>query len=147
MSRPYSLIFITAILFGFLGANGFAKTLNEDWLDKKPADVLVGTDISSIKGFTIGENISSGIYSAEIGGARIKLIVEKKSGRLELLRSYEEPGMLPVNKSYSFKYKSSTIVDEQSISILVTKTGLLVLETKPENDGIPSDIWIFYKKK
>lgn len=109
-------------------------------------DVLTGTEISDTSKFTPSSKLSER-YQADMGGATLNLDIEKTDNGFRLTRSYQEPGMASKLKSYASVCIKNNIILHHGLTGRIVKSGLLLIENQPENEFIPSDLWIHYKTK
>ena len=111
-----------------------------------PKSVIVGTDIVNIESFQSSNNMLFKSYSAEMGGAILTLSVISDSKGTHIERLFQEPSE-PIHK---IVYKSVCIDDDTIIAEnLIAKRvmdGVLILEKKPNVNGIPVDLWVFYRE-
>ncbi len=110
-----------------------------------PKTVLVGTDIVNIASFKKSSQTLNDNYSAEMGGATSNIQISRTANHTLITRTYREPGNLGNIRRYS----PSCIVNEFFSAInlkgKLVKGGLLLLEEKPDVEGIPDNFWVFYK--
>jgi hypothetical protein len=136
------LMFVTACNSSGYSREDVCKvdTLVESTLPKL---VIVGTDVVNIESFQSSNNMLVKSYSAEMGGAILTLSVISDSKGTHIERLFQEPG----ESIHKIVYKSvciyhDTIIAENFIGKMVS-SGVLILEKKPNIDGIPVDLWFF----
>lgn len=112
-----------------------------------PTEVLFGTNIVDISSFKNSLPALKNEYAAEMGGAELAIYVTQKGNGITFKRTFQEPGG-PVDVR---EYSPVCIVDYRlsaaNLKGKFVKDGLLILEEKPNIDGIPDNLWIFYKSK
>jgi len=112
-----------------------------------PQNVLIGTDVQPINEYKSLGRINTGHYFAEMGGATLKLVIKNDPDQFKITRIFQEAGRSEEIKNYKFEGQGNQAINNSDISLILTKKGLLVLEKKPDNFGIPTDLWIMYSVK
>ncbi len=111
-----------------------------------PTLALVGTDVINIELFQSSKKGLAKSYFTELGGATLTFSVSSNLNTTNIKRTFQEPG----EPAHSHVYKSVCIYNDtiQAKNFIgkVVDGGVLVLETKPNVDGIPVDLWILYNE-
>jgi hypothetical protein len=110
-----------------------------------PNLVLVGTDVVDIESFNKTQEPLGKSYSTEIGGATLVLSLDLASDSLVIIREFKEPGQPAHTKTYNICIAEGNLSSDE-LHISVVKNGILIFETDPDVDGIPSNLWILYEK-
>ena len=111
-----------------------------------PTLVVVGTDVVNIESFQSNEGRLGNNYSTEIGGAILTLSIISDSKNTNIKRTFQEPGE-PIHTSlYELICISKGTLRAQNLIGKVVNDGILLLEKKPNVDGIPVNLWVFYDK-
>lgn len=110
-----------------------------------PSLVLVGTDVVELSTFNLGLRELSETYQAEMGGASLGLTVSDQSKKKIITRTFKEPGENQLTSVFYPVCQSEELILAGDLKGKIVEEGLLVLEQKAEVEGIPSDLWIFYK--
>ena len=111
-----------------------------------PKSVLVGVDVVNIESLPANVGRLGSNYSAEIGGATLALSIVIDSKILNIKRTFREPGESAHTRVYESICVSNGILRGQNLIGRVVKDGILLLERKPNIDGVPVDLWVFYDK-
>lgn len=115
-------------------------------LDGLPELVLVGTDVVKLSSFSKAKvNKMKKEYSAEFGGANLTLRISQNKNDKRITRIYKEPGMKEEITIYSPYCAKERFISAENLKAIMVSDGLLLLEEKSEIDGIPSDLWVYYK--
>jgi len=109
-----------------------------------PRSVIVGTDIVNIEKFKLSDKQLAKSYSAELGGATIKILVTSNLQGTSIERVFQEPGEIIHNNSYKLVCISNNTMRAENFIVRIVDDGILVLETKPNVEGISNDIWVLY---
>lgn len=111
-----------------------------------PKFVLVGTDVVNLENFKSSKKALSNSYITEIGGATLTFSITSNSQVISAERSFQEPGEPIKNSLYkSVCIYNDTILAENLIGKLVDD-GILILEKKPDTEGIPINLWVLYNE-
>lgn len=115
--------------------------------DGLPTQVLVGTDIENIASFKASSSALEGAYHTDIGGAVLTIhIIQTEKGRT-LKRIFMEPGKPEDAHDYFPVCISDGRLSADKLKGKIVEDGLLILEEQPDVEGIPDNLWIFYKRK
>jgi len=108
--------------------------------------VLVGTDVVNIKDFEPYNASLSKNYSSEIGGAILTLSVISESMSVSIKRTFKEPGGVVHVSVYDSVCISNDVFGAQDLFGKIVSEGVLILEKKPNVNGVPIDLWVLYEK-
>jgi hypothetical protein len=115
-------------------------------LEGLPELVLVGTDVVELSSFGIAKiNNIKKEYSAEFGGATSTLKISQNKNEKKITRLFKEPGMKEEIVIYSPYCAKERFVSAENLKAIIVSDGLLLLEEKSKVDGIPSNLWVYYK--
>jgi hypothetical protein len=118
-------------------------------------DVLVGTDVRKLSSFKFAMKsvpLKPGKYTTETGGARINLEIRKnKTGVLEAVRSFAEPGEKPRVMTYRGFVPGKDGVYRTAVAQIRIATdppgSILLLESKSGIEEIPPTLWILFQEE
>ncbi|HEX3695284.1 MAG TPA: hypothetical protein VH374_07835 [Polyangia bacterium] len=116
-----------------------------------PQDVLVGTDVEKLAGYLSRRAPIRipGLFEGNQGGAKASIKVISVGPKIEMTRTFKEPGA----KAQAVQYRTLVSSDNgqrlsgQNLELFGVKEGAIVLEKKSGVDGIPPTLWIFYRYK
>ena len=115
-------------------------------LEGLPEMVLVGTDVVELSSFKSAKvHKLEKKYSAEFGGATLTLKISQNKKNKGITRIFKEPGMKEQTTEYSNCCTKERFISADNLKGIIVSDGLLLLEEKPEIDGIPNDLWVYYK--
>ena len=146
MQSKISVFFLLITLALFQNACFADKSISQ-LINDAPKNVLVGTDVQLLNSFTLSGEITSGQYTAEMGGADLTINIVREEKLLKIKRSFQEAGLPKENMTYSLKDIKKQFIDNSEISLVAIKSGLLLQEKNSKSFGIPKDMWILYTKK
>jgi hypothetical protein len=116
-------------------------------LEGLPELVLVGTDIVKLSSFSNAKVIKiKKEYSAEFGGANLTLRISQNKNDKRITRIYKEPGMMEKATIYSPYCAKERFISAKNLKAILVHDGILLLEEKSMIDGIPDDLWVYYKQ-
>lgn len=117
-------------------------------LEGLPELVLVGTDVVKLSSFRNAKvHKMKKEYIAEFGGATSTLKISQKKNEKKITRFFKEPSMKEEITIYSDYCTKERFISAENLKAIIVSDGLLLLEEKSEVDGIPSDLWVYYKRK
>lgn len=115
-------------------------------LEGLPELVLVGTDVVKLSSFSDAKvHKIKKEYFAEFGGATLTLRFSQNRNDKKITRLFKEPGMKEEITIYSPYCAKERFISAENVKAIIVSDGLLLLEEKSEIDGIPSDLWVYYK--
>ena len=112
-----------------------------------PELVLVGTDVVEASTFKSTTDKPLPHYITDIGGATLSLSVHRSKNTVQLERHFQEPGGPLIKQTYQAACLSTPFIYAENLLAKTVEEGILLLEKKPNADGIPADLWIFYSSK
>lgn len=115
--------------------------------DGLPTQVLVGTDIVDSSSLNTSSQVLKSEYSAEMGGAKLTLYVTQTDKGRTVKRIYQEPGMIEVVRDYSPVCFLDGRLSADRLKGKIVDGGLILLEERPDVNGIPNNLWIYYRSK
>ncbi|MEJ2608954.1 MAG: hypothetical protein P8179_02460 [Candidatus Thiodiazotropha sp.] len=145
------LIFFIIIISISFGCSGEIKTnvsceSESNLVDSLPTQVLDGTDIIDISIFITSSKVLEGDYQAEIGGAILTLTTKLTSSNSWVInRTFQEPGEKKVSRDFHLACISKGWIYSDSLVGKSVNGGILIFERKVNTEGIPDNLWIFYK--
>jgi hypothetical protein len=146
-------IFAAIIISISFGCSGEIKEINKNisceaepnLASNLPTQVLDSTDIVDISTFTTSPKTLEGDYQTEIGGAVLTLTIKLTSSSWVINRTFQEPGEKTVSRDYQPTCISNKLIYSDGLVGKSVNGGILIFESKPNTEGIPDNLWIFYK--
>jgi hypothetical protein len=115
-------------------------------LEGLPELVLVGTDVVQLSSFSrVKVDVVKKEYTAEFGGANLTLQINQNKNDKRITRIFKEPGMKQEINVYSPYCAKGGLISAENLKAIIVSDGLLLLEEKSGIDGIPGDLWVYYK--
>lgn len=115
-------------------------------LEGLPEMVLVGTDVVELSSFNSAKvHKLKKKYSTEFGGATLTLSISQNKNDRRITRTFKEPGMKEQATEYSSYCTKERFISADNLKGIIVSDGILLLEEKPEIDGVPNDLWVYYK--
>ena len=112
-----------------------------------PELVLVGTDVEKISSFKNTVSGLEGSYSTEIGGAIISISIGMTPNGKFIARTYQEPGIPDRIHRYNPVCEGNGLLSSKNLKGVLVEGGVLLLECETNVEGIPENLWIFYRTK
>jgi hypothetical protein len=114
-------------------------------LDGLPGSVLVGTDVDALSSFKLSSQDIAGSYTSNMGGATVDLSISQSLENKSLTREFQEPGDTQKVHEYNPICELNGFISAENLKGLMVEGGVLLLELNSNTDGIPNDLWVFYK--
>jgi hypothetical protein len=111
-----------------------------------PDLVIIGTDVVDVSTIKPSSEQLEGNYLTDIGGAILSLSIKLSSNKHVVHRKYQEPGESVMDSAYHPVCVLNGAIYAKNVVIKAVQGGVLVLESKSEVDGIPTDLWVFYNR-
>lgn len=109
-----------------------------------PELVLVGTDVVNIESFKSSKKALANNYLAEIGGATLNFSITSNSQVISAERTFQEPGEPIKNSLYKPVCIYNDTILAKGLIGKVVDDGILILEKKPNTEGVPINLWVLY---
>ncbi|ARU59244.1 hypothetical protein OLMES_5260 [Oleiphilus messinensis] len=111
------------------------------------SSILVGTDVVDSTSFEFINTQSGSEFDAEIGGATASVKLSTTNGESSLIRSFFEPGLPVQTQQYNVLCVKDGRLSATGLTGQFVVGGVLLLESSSNVEGLPSDLWIYYRLK